>query len=50
MMPRNQLTRDAIKCEVLKLKSRLDTEPHRDKELAHRYINLVLNKIEEYRY
>ena len=49
-MPRGQLTKDIIKCEVLKLKSRLDDEPYGDKNLSHKYINKILDKIEEYRY
>jgi len=50
-MPRGQLSKDIIKCEVLKLKSQLDNERYSDgiKFLAHHYLNKVLDKIEEYR-
>jgi len=50
-MPRGQLSKDIIKCEVLKLKSQLDNERYSDgiKFLAHQYLNKVLDKIEEYR-
>jgi len=50
-MPRGQLTKDTIKCEVLKLKRDLDNEGYSDgiKFLAHQYLNKVLDKIEEYR-
>ena len=52
-MPRGQLTKDIIKCEVLKIKTELDREnitwTSDPKGIAHRYINKVLDKIEEYR-
>ena len=52
-MPRNHLTKDIIKYEVLKLKSDLDKEwmnksGYDPKWLAHQYLNKVLDKIEEY--
>lgn len=47
-MPRNNLTRDIIKCEVLKLKHALHNEPFGDKDLANKYLNKVLDKIDEY--
>jgi hypothetical protein len=51
-MPRGQLTRDIIRAEVLKLKHELDCENFEwngnSKEIAHKYLNKVLNKIEEY--
>ena len=49
-MPRGQLTKDIIKYEILKLKSQLDKEGWSSdpKALAHRYLNRVLDKIEEY--
>jgi hypothetical protein len=49
-MPRNQLTKDSIKCDVLKLKRDLDKEPYSDgiKFLTHKYLNAVLDKIDEY--
>jgi hypothetical protein len=53
-MPRGQLTKDIIRCEVLKIKSELDKEwmnksGYDPKWLAHHYLNKVLDKIEEYR-
>ena len=49
-MPRNQLTKDIMKYEILKIKSNLDKEGWTSdpKSLAHKYLNLVLDKIEEY--
>lgn len=53
-MPRNQLTKDQIKAEVLKIKQDLYKEHIRHdmdmKGLANRYLDKVLDKIEEYRY
>jgi hypothetical protein len=51
-MPRNQLTKDELKNRVLRLKNRLYTDqPSWDsKRLAHKYINEVLDIIDEYRY
>jgi len=54
-MPRNQLSKDEIKVRVLKLKQKLYgdqvnqiiTNP---KVLAHKYLNEVLDIIDEYRY
>ena len=51
-MPRGQLTKDIIKCEVLKIKKQLDDDiswVSDPKGLAHKYLNKVLDKIEEYR-
>ncbi len=51
-MSKNQLTKDELKVRVLKLKDRL----HRDapswdsKGLANKYLNEVLDIIDEYRY
>lgn len=51
-MPRGELTRDIIKYEVLKIKQHLYSEDvtwtSDPKSLAHKYINKVLEKIEEY--
>ena len=49
-MPRGHLTKDIIKCEILKIKSQLDREGWTSdpKGLAHLYLNKVLDKIEEY--
>jgi hypothetical protein len=51
-MSKNQLTKNEIKLRVLKLKDRLyNDEPTWDsKGLAHKYLNEVLDIIDEYRY
>jgi hypothetical protein len=54
-MPRNELSKDEMKCWVLKCKDELyreqitqyTTDP---KKIAHKYLNKVLDKINEYRY
>ena len=53
-MTRGYLSKEIIKCEVLKIKNDLDKEwidkPGYDpKWLAHQYLNKVLDKIDEYR-
>lgn len=52
-MPRGQLTKDEIKCAVLKLKHELSNEnvtwTSDPKSLAHQYLNRVLDKIDEFR-
>jgi hypothetical protein len=53
-MPKNQLTQNQIKTDVLMIKNKL-YEEHINystdiKSLAHKYLNMVLDKIEEYRY
>jgi len=51
-MPRGELSKDIIRCEVLKIKKELHNEnvnwSSDPKSLAHVYLNKVLNKIEEY--
>ena len=48
-MPRNQLTKEEIKVQVEKLKSELYNEKtFESKDLAHKYLNKVLDKIGEY--
>ena len=54
-MPRNELTKDEIKCWVLKLKRELYEEQLTEyttnpKQIANRYLNRVLDKINESRY
>ena len=51
-MPKNQLTKDELKVRVLKLKDRLhkDQPTWDTKGLAHKYLNEVLDIIDEYRY
>jgi hypothetical protein len=50
-MPRGQLTKEEIKIQILKIKKDLDKEGWTSdpKALAHKYLNRVLDKIEEYR-
>jgi len=52
-MPRGQLTKNIIKCEVLKIKRDLYNDSIHwtsdPKGLADKYLNRVLDKINEYR-
>lgn len=52
VMPRGQLTKDEIKYQVLKLKQKLQNEnityTSDSKALADQYLNMVLDKINEY--
>lgn len=50
-MPRNQLTKDELKCHILKLKRQVDHDEGYpgEKAIAQKYLNKVLDKIEEYR-
>jgi hypothetical protein len=51
-MPRNQLSKEEIRCHVEKLKNELYNEQigytSDPKGLANRYLNRVLDKIQEY--
>ena len=51
-MPRNELTKEEIQCHVEKLKDQLYKEQigytSDPKGLAHKYLNQVLDKIQEY--
>ena len=49
-MPRNELSKEEIKCYVEKLKVKLYNEGYTSdpKGLAHKYLNQVLDKIQEY--
>jgi len=50
-MSKNQITKDEIKVHVEKLKTELYNEQTLEgKDLAHKYLNRVLDKIFEYRY
>ena len=51
-MPRNQLDKEELKCYVLKLKSSVDGDAAfpGEKDLVQKYLNKVLDRIEEYRY
>ena len=50
-MPRNQLTKDDLKVHILKLKRQVDYDEGYpgEKEIAHKYLNKVLDKINENR-
>ena len=50
-MPRGQLNKDELKCHILKLKRQVDLDEGYpgEKEIAHKYLNKVLDKINEYR-
>lgn len=52
-MPRNQLSREELSVRILKLKHQVDNEPtvwNNEKQLAHKYLNRVLDILDEYRY
>ena len=53
-MPKNQLKKDEFRIRILKLKSEVYNESKNywegDKRLAHKYLNKVLDIIDEYRY
>ena len=50
-MPKNTMTKDEMKCRVLKLKDMLfkECKTESEKNLAHEYLNRVLDIIDEYR-
>jgi|TARA_E500000318_G_C3499465_1_gene187762 hypothetical protein len=49
-MPRNTMKKDEFKVRVLKLKQALSNEPDGDgKCMANKYLNKVLDAIDEYR-
>ena len=51
-MPRGQITKDEVKYQVMKLKEKLHNEDvtytSDPKALADQYLNMVLDKINEY--
>ena len=53
-MPKNQVKKEELKNRVLKLKNEVYNEPREvwqgEKDLAHKYLNKVLDILEEYRY
>ena len=53
-MPKNQIEKEEMKNRVLKLKHDVDNESSNvwqgEKDLAHKYLNKVLDIINEYRY
>ena len=52
-MPRNQISAAEIKTKVERIKNELYWEEHKygseARELAHKYLNMVLDVIDEYR-
>ena len=53
-MPKNQMNKDELKNRVLRLKNDVYEEPKTvwqgDRDMAHKYLDKVLNIIDEYRY
>jgi hypothetical protein len=51
-MSKNKLTKDEIKVRVLKLKNKLNGENYTSdpRGLAHKYLNEILDILDEYRY
>tara|TARA_B100001093_G_scaffold110894_1_gene103234 strand:+ start:379 stop:540 length:162 start_codon:yes stop_codon:yes gene_type:complete len=53
-MPKNELKKEEFKNRVLKLKNDVYNEPdivwQGDRDMAHKYLDKVLNMIDEYRY
>ena len=50
-MPRNEINKDEMKCYILKLKHQIDSDNGYpgEKEIAQKYLNKVLDKLDEYR-
>ena len=52
-MPRGSVTKDLIVCEILKLKRDLDYDTIEEwespKGVAHKYLNKILDKLDEFR-
>jgi hypothetical protein len=52
-MPRNHITKDEIKVLILKQKHKVSTEPYYTsdpKSLAHKHLNELLDRLEEFMY
>jgi len=53
-MSKNQVKKEELKVKVLKLKDEVYNEPktvwQKEKDLAHKYLNKMLDILEEYRY
>ena len=51
-MPRGHINKDEMKCFIFELKYQVDSDEGYpgEKEIAQKYLNKVLDKIEEYRY
>ena len=54
LCPKNQVEKEQLKVRVMKLKHQVDMEDadvwQGEKDLAHKYLNKVLDIINEYRY
>jgi len=54
LMSKNQVKKEELKMKVLKLKDEVYNEPptvwQKEKDLAHKYLNKMLDILEEYRY
>jgi len=54
IMPKNKLEKEEFKIRVLKLKNEVEGEPSTvwqgEKDLAHKYLNKIIDIIDEYRY
>jgi len=54
MMPKNKLEKEEFKIRILKLKNEVEGEPSTvwqgEKDLAHKYLNKIIDIIDEYRY
>jgi hypothetical protein len=50
-MPRGSINKDDLRCYVLKLKCQVDTDEGYpgEKAIAQKYLNKVLDRIDEYR-
>jgi len=50
-MPRGQMNKEEMKCYVLKLKYQVDEDVAYpgEKDIAHKYLNKVLDKLDEFR-
>ena len=50
-MPRGEINKEEMKCYILKLKHQVDHDEGYpgEKQIAHHYLNKVLDKIDEYR-
>ena len=53
-MPSNGVKKEELKVRVMKLKNQVDNEGadvwQGERDLAHKYLNKVLNILDEYRY
>ena len=53
-MPKNELNKEELKVRIYKLKNKVDDESDNvwqgEKDLAHKYLNRVLDILDEYRY